>query len=92
MAERNKSSLNPLLSLFARSLDSLPNAALCCFWPLQAEHFVSLAYQLVVVDEEIFEFASKFLAQIIHVLDVGEAVVILLNGYDAVVAFCFLLR
>jgi hypothetical protein len=45
----------------------------------------------VVVHEELFEFLDKFLAQIIHVLDVRVAVICLFNGNDVVVAFAVFL-
>ena len=55
------------------------------------QHPVFLARQLVIVNEELFQFAAKLLAQIVNGLYVGPSVGVFLNRYNSVVPFLLLL-
>ena len=57
---------------------------------LHIENVVFLARQLVVIDEELFQFLHELLAQVADVLDVGVAVVFFLDADDPIVALAFL--
>lgn len=77
-------------SFLLERVDPIFHSAACLAGTFDVEDAVLLAFELVVVDEELNEFLDELLAQVVDVLDVSVAVIHLLDGDDAIVAVCLL--
>ena len=62
------------------------NGALSFAGAADAEDPIFFAHHAVIVDEELLQFVQKLITQIVDVLDVRKAVIVLLDGDDAVIA------
>lgn len=63
------------------------NGALGSARTLQAQYLVFTAIQGMVVHEELFKLLLEFPAELVHVPDMRVAVIAVLDGNDAVIAF-----
>jgi hypothetical protein len=78
--------VNPRLTTASRA-DAIFNSFSRLSRSAHIDYVVLLAAQFVIIDEELFQFTHKLLAQVVDVLDVSEAVILLLHGYDSIIPF-----